>query len=156
MLVWRGGADGELLKGAAFVSWVAWLGAALRALAQVIAKAGLLWWPNPYVAVLLGYSVSAVVIWIIAACSRREASRVYTRRGILWFALTGLFNSSAVLALYAALEAGTVNMVSPIAATYPLFTLILNTVILREERLSTRLMGGVVLMVGGVAVLLLL
>ena len=109
----------------------------------MIAKAGLLWWPNPYVAVLLGYSVSAVVIWIIAACSRREASRVYTRRGILWFAL------------YAALEAGTVNMVSPIAATYPLFTLILNTVILREERLSTRLMGGVVLMVGGVAVLLL-
>ncbi len=151
-----GGAGSEWQKGAAFVSWVAWLAAALRALAQVIAKAGLLLWPNPYAAVVLGYSVSAVIIWIIAAFSRRPASRVYTRRGMVWFALTGLFNCCAVLALYAALEIGTVNIVSPIAATYPLFTLVLNTLILHEERLSARLIGGVALMVGGVVVLLVL
>jgi uncharacterized membrane protein len=161
VLVWGGGrhehGSGSLnrLKDVAFGSWVAWFAAALRALAQVIAKAGLLLWPNPYAAVVLGYSVSALAIWIIAAFSRRAASRVYTRRGIVWFALTGLFNSSAVLALYAALEVGTVNIVSPIAATYPLFTLVLNTIILREERMSVRLIGGVALMVGGVVVLLL-
>ncbi|MEQ1774280.1 MAG: DMT family transporter [Burkholderiales bacterium] len=156
VLVWRSGAGGELQKGSVFVSWVAWFAAALRALAQVIAKAGLLLWPNPYAAALLGYSVSAVVIWIIAAFSRRPEARTYTRQGIMWFALTGLFNCSAVLALYAALEVGTVNIVSPIAATYPLFTLVLNTIILREERLSARLIGGVALMVGGVVVLLVL
>jgi drug/metabolite transporter (DMT)-like permease len=152
VLVWRGGEGAA--TGVAWVSWVAWFAAALRALAQVIAKAGLLLWPNPYAAVLLGYTVSAVAIWIVAAFSRRPESRVYTTRGVLWFALTGLFNGAAVLVLYTALDGGAVNIVSPIAASYPLFTLVLNALVLREERVSVRLIGGVALMVGGVAVLL--
>ncbi len=131
-------------------SWVAWLAAALRALAQVGAKAGLLWWPNPYAATTIGYSVSAVVIWVVAWRSRRPESRVYTRRGVCWFALTGLCNASGVLAMYTALEHGSVTVVSPIVATYPLFTMTLNSVLLREERLSARLVLGVALMVGGV------
>ena len=156
VLVWRGGGNehgGDLLKGAA---WLSWFAAALRALAQVIAKFGLLLWPNPYAAVVLGYTVSAVTIWIVGARSRRTQSRVYTRRGIIWFAVTGLFNCAAVLTLYTALNSsgGAVSIVSPIAATYPMFTLVLNAIILREERLSVRLIGGVALMVGGVVVLL--
>ena len=135
--------------------WVAWLAAALRALAQVIAKAGLLLWPNPYAATLLCYSTSTVVIWLIGARSTRPESRIYNRRGVMWFALTGLFNSCAIYALYTALESGALNIVSPIAFSYPLFTLLLNSVILREERLSPRLMLGVALTVGGVAALLL-
>ena len=159
-LVWRrqstqSSDGGGTMRGFAWISSVAWFAAALRALAQVIAKAGLLLWPNPYAAVVLGYSVSAGAIWIIAAFSRRPQSRVYTRRGILWFVLTGLFNCSAVLALYTALDGGTVYVVSPIAATYPLFTLLLNAVVLREERLSARMIGGVALIVSGVAVLLI-
>jgi drug/metabolite transporter (DMT)-like permease len=153
VLVWR---SGGALPGAAWLSWVSWLAAALRALAQVIAKAGLLLWPNPYAAALLGYTVSALAVWIIGAMSRRLESRVYTRRGVLWFVATGLFNSSAVLALYSALDSGAVNIVSPIAASYPLFTLVLNAVILREERLSARLLIGVVLLVGGVIILLMI
>lgn len=154
VLVWRGGARGHATESTAWTSWVSWAAAALRALAQVIAKAGLLLWPNPYAAALLCYSVSAVAIWIIAACSRRTESRMYTRRGVLWFAATGFCNCVAVLALYAALERGAVNVVSPIAATYPLFTLLLNAIILREEKLGMRLLGGVALMVAGVALLL--
>jgi drug/metabolite transporter (DMT)-like permease len=151
VLVWRGG---KLQAGGMRQSWVSWLAAALRALAQVIAKAGLLLWPNPYAATVLCYSTSAVVIWTIGACSKRPESRVYTRRGVMWFALTGAFNSLAILALYTALERGTVNVVSPIAFSYPLFTLLLNSVILREERLSARMIIGVTLMVSGVAALL--
>jgi len=128
--------------------------AALRALAQVIAKAGLLLWPNPYAAALLGYTVSAAAIWMVALFSRRAESRVYNRRGVFWFVLTGQFNCWAVLALYTALDGGAVNIVSPIAASYPLFTLVINSVILREERLSARLILGVALMVAGVAALL--
>ena len=78
------------VQGAAWSSWVSWLAAALRALAQVIAKAGLLLWPNPYAAAVLGYTVSAVAIWIVAAFSRRPESRVYTRRGVLWFVADGV------------------------------------------------------------------
>lgn len=154
VLVWRTGpreVGGNLLRGSA---WLSWCAAALRALAQVIAKFGLLLWPNPFAAVVLGYTVSALVISVIGAFSRRPESRVYTRRGVLWFALTGLFNCSAVIALYTALDGGAVNIVSPIAASYPLFTLLLNAIILREERLTGRLIAGVTLMVGGVAALL--
>ena len=136
-------------------TWLSWLAAALRAVAQVVAKAGLLLWPNPYAAIVLGYSVSTVVIWTVGAFSTRAESRVYHRRGAMWFVLTGLFNSGAVLALYSALEVGTVSVVSPIAASYPLVTLALNTLVLREERLTLRLASGVALMVGGVMALLL-
>lgn len=150
VLVWRGGGN-PALRGAA---WLSWCAAALRAAAQVLAKFGLLLWPSPYAAVVLGYSVSAAVIWIIAAFSRRPESRVYRLRGVLWFMATGFFNGAAVLVLYTALDGGAVNVVSPIAATYPLFTLLLNAVVLRQERLSARLIAGVALMVGGVVILL--
>lgn len=155
VLTRRSGNDKAAQSGAK-QNWVAWLAAALRALAQVTVKAGLLLWPNPYAAAALGYTMSAVVIWAIAAWSGRAESSRYTRQGVFWFGLTGLFNCSAVLALYAALEDGSVNIVSPIAATYPLFTLLLNSVILREERLSVQLLLGVTLMVGGVTALLMI
>lgn len=152
VLVWRNGAFEHR---AAWPSWVAWAAAALRALAQLVAKAGLLLWANSYAAAVLSYTVSALVVWVIASFSRRPESRVYNRRGVLWFALTGLFNGLAVFTLYTALDGGDVNIVSPIAASYPLFTLLMNSVMLREEHLSARLMAGVLLMVVGVVVLLI-
>ena len=45
-------------------------------------------------------------------------------------------------------------MVSPIVATYPLFTLALSMLILRHDRVTPRLAAGAVLTVAGVAVLL--
>jgi drug/metabolite transporter (DMT)-like permease len=132
--------------------WLAWTAAALRALAHVLSKAALALWPNPFAAALAGYTVSSAVVW--AAPRGADAPR-YTRRGIAWFAATGLLNGSAVLALYSALERGPVVLVSPIAATYPLFTLAFSALWLREERLSGALVAGMVLTVTGVIVLLL-
>ncbi len=129
------------------------LAAALRALAQVLSKAGLALWPNPFAAVLVGYSVSSAVIWAATILGRRRAF-VFTGRGMLWFALTGVLNGAAVLSMYSALNTGPVHIVSPIVATYPLFTLVLGTLVLRQERLSRRLMGGVALTVAGVVILL--
>ena len=45
-------------------------------------------------------------------------------------------------------------MVSPIVATYPLFTLALSMLVLRQDRVTPRLAAGAVLTVAGVAVLL--
>lgn len=132
--------------------WLPWTGAALRALAQVLSKAGLALWPNPFAAALVGYTVSSAVVW---AAPRSGERRAYNRHGIAWFAATGLLNGAAVLALYSALERGPVVLVSPIVATYPLFTLALSALWLREERLSGALVAGVALTVTGVVVLLL-
>ena len=133
--------------------WLPWTAAALRALAQVLSKAGLTLWPNPFAAALLGYTVSSLAVW--TATLGQPVTRKFHRRGAAWFAATGILNGVAVLCLYRALNTGTVILVSPIVATYPLFTLILSAIFLREERMSKTLVGGVALIVTGVIVLLL-
>jgi len=133
--------------------WLPWTAAALRALAQVLSKAGLTLWPNPFAAALLGYTVSSLAVW--TATLGQPVTRKFHRRGAAWFAATGILNGVAVLCLYRALNTGTVILVSPIVATYPLFTLILSAIFLREERMSKTLVGGVALIVTGVIVLVL-
>lgn len=136
------------------VLWLPLAAAVLRALAQVLSKAGLALWPNPLAAVLIGYSVSTAVVWMATLLSRRRQAFMFTGRGVLWFALTGVLNGTAVLSMYSALNAGPVHIVSPIVATYPLFTLALGALVLRQERLSRRLIAGVALTVAGVVILL--
>jgi len=46
-----------------------------------------------------------------------------------------------------------VSVVSPLVATYPLFTLALSAMFLREERFGPRVLLGVALTVAGVVVL---
>jgi drug/metabolite transporter (DMT)-like permease len=133
--------------------WLPWSAAALRALAQVLSKAGLAIWANPFAAALVGYTVSATAVWA-SALGRGPGDQAFSRRGVAWFAATGVLNGAALLSLYHALSAGPVYLVSPIAATYPVFTLILSAGILREERLSGTLIAGVALTVAGVVVLI--
>jgi len=134
--------------------WMPWSAALLRALAQVLSKAGLVLWPNPFAAALVGYTVSAAIVWTAGMVSSGNGAPAFTRRGAAWFALTGVVNGAAVLSMYHALTTGPVQVVAPVVATYPLFTLALSTALLRHERLSGRLIGGVVLTVAGIVILL--
>ena len=126
--------------------------AALRALAQVLTKAGLALWANPYTAGLIGYTVSAVVI--LAATRLRGARAPTDRRATPWFVATGMLNGGSVFLMYTALAKGKVALVSPIVATYPLFTLVLSLLLLRQERVPPRVALGAVLTVAGVIMLL--
>ena len=132
--------------------WLPWSSAMLRAAAQVLSKAGLALWPNPFAAALIGYSISAAAVWTPLLNPQRKAFAP-NRRGVAWFAATGALNGSAVLALYYALSTGPVYIVSPIVATYPLFTLALSALVLRLPLRAT-LLAGVALTVTGVALLL--
>ena len=134
--------------------WMPWSAALLRALAQVLSKAGLALWPNPFAAALIGYSVSTAIVWTAGLFTSGGKVPVFTRRGVAWFALTGALNGAAVLSMYYALTTGPVQVVAPVVATYPLYTLALSAVFLRRERLSGRLIGGVALTVAGVVILL--
>jgi drug/metabolite transporter (DMT)-like permease len=75
-------------------------------------------------------------------------------KGFLWFCCVGASNGVAVLCLYAALTHGSVILVAPLAATYPLITLGLSGLLLSSERITPRLMAGTAMTVGGVALLL--
>jgi drug/metabolite transporter (DMT)-like permease len=131
-----------------------WSAAVLRALAQVLTKAGLGLWASPFAAALVGYTVSAAVVWTAGAVRGNAGWFALNRQGASWFAFTGVLNGLAVLTLYAALDTGPVHLVSPLVATYPLFTLALNAAWLKRERLTTPLMAGVALTVSGVVILL--
>jgi drug/metabolite transporter (DMT)-like permease len=149
-LTWGGGAVAR--------DWPLWaLGltfaaAALRALAQVLTKAGLALWSSPYAATLIGYTVSAMVI--LLALRLRGPRRPTDRRATPWFFATGILNGASLFLMYSALARGKVALVSPIVATYPLLTLVLSMFILRQERMLKRVALGAVLTVAGVAVLL--
>ncbi len=150
------------------------LGAAtIRGGAQTAAKLGLQLLPSPFIAALVGYSVSTLsvvlVLGLAAAVAPRWRPRV-NARGAPWFALAGLCNGSAVFISYAALRLGSVSLVAPLLATYPLITLLLDALLERplldtlqldappigrsapaRLRVGRRLLLGTLLVVGGVA-----
>jgi drug/metabolite transporter (DMT)-like permease len=140
-------------------AWAAWVillplaGAAIRGGAQAAVKGGLALWPDPFVAVLVGYTVSSVMIFAGNRAFVPRAGASSDLRGIYWFIAVGICNGLGMLAMYAALNRGQVSVVSPLVATYPLFTLALSALFLREEKFGPRVLLGVALTVAGVVVL---
>lgn len=140
-------------------SWRRWvialpLGAALcRGLAPPALKIGLGWWPNPFVAVLICYAVSASVAIAVGLWRTRGTERVVTRRGILAFAGVGLCNGFAVLFWVQSLTLGPVSLISPVVACYPVFTLVFGAILLRRTRIDRNQALGVGLTVVGVVLL---
>jgi len=59
-----------------------------------------------------------------------------------WIVATGVLNGGSVFMMYVALAKGQVSMVSPIVATYPLFTLALSMLLLRQNRVTPRVAVG--------------
>lgn len=130
------------------------LGASIiRGIAQPVTKIGLAGWPSPFAALLLGFTASTLVIAGVAFARNRGVPRGFSRPGIAWFCCVGLSNGLAVLALYAALARGSVTLVAPLAATYPLVTLALSALLLRSERITGVLVAGIAVTVAGVLLL---
>jgi drug/metabolite transporter (DMT)-like permease len=129
--------------------WLPVTGALLRGCAQVLAKAGLLLWPSPFAASLIGYLVSSGTVLAL-----RPGKRSGSRRATLWFVATGVLNGAAVLLMYAALSRAPVSSVAPIVAAYPLVTVLLGAAVLHEEALSARVLSGAALVALAVAWLL--
>ena len=157
LLSWRGSAGAR--------RWPLWAlliplaAAAIRGGAQSLIKLGLVSWNEPYAATLLNYMASAAVILSIVAVQslagaapRAASPRVGRERGM--FMLIALANGSSILLLSVALSRGSVALVAPLNATYPLFTLVLSAVLLHGEPLTGRLIVGAVVTVIGVALVL--
>jgi drug/metabolite transporter (DMT)-like permease len=138
-----------------FMGWsLLWpvAGAVVRGLAQAGAKAGLVLWPSPFAAGLIGYLVSSATV--IGANQVGRSNRPHlTRQGVVWFALTGLLNGGAVLLMYGALSIAPVSLVAPVVATYPLITALLSAVVLREEAVTRRMVAGASIAVLAIAYL---
>lgn len=142
-------------------AWPLWVlvlplcAAAVRGIAQTTSKIGLHQWPDPYAASLIGYTVSAATVLVVAAARGGLARNRFELDAVPWFVLVGLCNGAAVLAMYAALNRGAVAVVSPIVATYPLFTLLFSALLWRQEHLSLRILAGVMVTVASVGLLVI-
>jgi drug/metabolite transporter (DMT)-like permease len=128
-------------------------GAVIRGAAQVAAKAGLVMWPNPFAASLIGYLVSSGAL--LAANRLAPTGRARgSRRSVLLFAATGLLNGAGVLLMYAALARGSVAIVAPIVASYPLVTALASRLVLRDEPVTRVMLAGAVVTVAAVVYLM--
>jgi drug/metabolite transporter (DMT)-like permease len=140
-------------------SWPLWAlalplaASVIRGAAQPLSKIGLAIWPSSFAAVLFGFTASTIVLVLVRLAQRRTEPMTLTSAGAFWFACVGVSNGLAVLTLYAALTRGSVVLVAPLAATYPLVTLALGA-LLRIERITLPLLAGIVVTVAGVAMLL--
>ncbi|MBS0541546.1 MAG: DMT family transporter [Proteobacteria bacterium] len=151
LLALRGGVGGR--------QWSVWvlalpLGAAfIRGIIQPAIKTGLAEWHEPMAATAIGYSSSIVVI--LALVGRRALREgPADRRGIFWFTAVGLFNGTATFLLYAALGLGSITLVAPLVAIFPLIAVVMSFLLLRGERLHVVGLLGIVVSVAGVVLLL--
>jgi drug/metabolite transporter (DMT)-like permease len=128
--------------------------AAVRGFTHPITKLGLIEWPSPFAATLIAYTVSSIVLASVVRAQPAGWPSGYERAGLLWFACVGICNSIGVLALYAALARGSVVLVSPLVATYPLVTLGFTAVLFRPAQTSWAVFAGVMTTVAGVILLI--
>jgi drug/metabolite transporter (DMT)-like permease len=152
LLALRGGTGGR--------QWPVWVlvlplsAALIRGAIQPAIKTALGIWHEPVAAAAIGYTLSTIVILLIVG---RRAWRVgpADRRGVMWFTLVGVFNGAATFLLYAALGLGSITLVAPLVALFPLIAVVLSLLMLRGERLPLMGLLGIVVSVAGVIVLLL-
>jgi drug/metabolite transporter (DMT)-like permease len=152
LMALRGGAGGR--------HWPLWvlslpLAAALvRGAVQPAIKAGLALWHEPLAAAAIGYSLSTVVI--VSLVGRRAfAEGPADCTGVRWFLAVGLFNGTATFLLYAALGLGSIAMVAPLVAVFPLMAVVMSYLVLHEERLHAVGLLGIFVSVAGVVFLLI-
>lgn len=152
LLALRGGTGGR--------QWPVWVlalplsAALIRGAIQPAIKTALALWHEPLAAAAIGYTTSTVVMLLIAG---RRAWRVgpADRRGVMWFTLVGVFNGAATFLLYAALGLGSITLVAPLVALFPLMAVVLSLIVLRGEKLPLMGLLGIFVSVAGVILLLL-
>jgi drug/metabolite transporter (DMT)-like permease len=156
LLALRGGASGSRAGGRQWSVWVLGLplGAALvRGAIQPAIKSGLALWHEPLAAAAIGYTFStAVILSLVGRRALREGPAIAS--GVRWFLAVGFFNGTATFLLYAALGLGSITLVAPLVAVFPLIAVVLSYFLLRGEQLHAVGLLGILLSVGGVILLL--
>ena len=135
--------------------WALWalilpIGAALiRGVNHNLGKFGLEMLPIPYFAGLISFTVSFIGSVLIYRLRIGRLPFILPLRGLMWSGFAGVLISMGVLGMYSALNCGRVVIVSPIIATFPVFTLVIS-LLFRQERFRLRILAGVLLVMGGV------
>lgn len=125
---------------------------------HVLRKMGLNGIPVPIAGVTM-QNASALIFFPLLGLTQRGRHRLVLDDNRAWiiFSLAGLSMFVAQLCVFSALDLGRVVVVSPLSSLSPLFVLLLVRVFLKGlEKVTPRIVLGVILTVGGTAVLTLL
>ncbi|MCH8075824.1 MAG: DMT family transporter [SAR324 cluster bacterium] len=129
--------------------------ALIRSGAHVGARWGLTLLPNVILTGMIAYAVSFLIASSTAGLGRKLMGTRRALQGWKWFVLAGLANSGAIFTLNSALMLGSVSRVSPLIATYPLFTMILSAVFYRQEPITRLTVLAVAIVVPSVMLITL-
>ena len=123
--------------------------AVIRGVNHNIGKFGMAVLPSSYFASLVSFTVSFACALLVHRYRVGSMQFKLPRQGVKWAGLAGLGLVIAILSMYTALHTGLVVVVSPIIATFPLFTFLIS-LLFRQEALSKRVLVGVIVVVGSV------
>ena len=126
--------------------------AAIRGLNNVVAKFGIDLLSNVFMACFCSFGVSFAILLAVYRWRRGGWPRKLPREGLLYFVATGACIGCGIGLIFSALLLGKVVVVSPIAGTYPVFTM-LAAAALGDERITGKVTAGGVLVVAGVVLI---
>ena len=104
---------------------------------------------------VIGYVMSSLVVLTVQRIRKGSFAVAAPWSGRVWFAVTGIFNGLSALTLFAAVRHGPITLVAPLVAVYPLVTVLLSAIVLRQVRITARIVAGTALTVAGVALVLI-
>ncbi|MCX5877700.1 MAG: EamA family transporter [Deltaproteobacteria bacterium] len=121
-------------------------------LAPIFAKKGLLSGLNPlYGATIANATALLFMILFFLAAGQHKGWASATKQGVMFAVLSGLCNSVALVSYYWAMAIGKVAIVVPVTCIYPLFTMVVAYLAMKEsEVIDVFTVIGTLLIVIGV------
>ena len=148
LLAGRGHADAPWRRRDLILPLVAALGFAVR---DNIFRFGFRQYDEPTLAAAAAALCSLVVMGLVGGSQRGTGSMRFGGASLGFLAAAGLAEALAYVSMIRAFRTGDVSVVSPLANTYGMFTVILAAVFLRDlERVTWRLVVAAALIVAGI------
>ncbi|MEM3404248.1 MAG: DMT family transporter [Nitrososphaeria archaeon] len=121
------------------------------ALSNVVSKAGLRVESDPFLSAQVG-SLSGLLFFLFyIILTNRKGEVKIAMKNLFYFITTGVVMSVGWLTMMEALRLGSVSVVTTIVYSYPLFTLLLTHLLLKEERFGYGEVLGCIFIVIGVS-----
>lgn len=94
------------------------------------------------------FTLGMVPVAVLIAANAARRDLVASTRGVWFGVLNGLLTGLGTLCFFAALSGASASLVSPIVATYPLVTVALAVLLLREKISAMQAVGAVCAVAG--------